>query len=88
MSRRGAVNRALAAIERTSTAAGWLAGWMIVPMTLAIAYEVTARYAFNAPTRWAYWGMAEFMALQLVGLALCIVFPGIALWFPRWLYGN
>jgi hypothetical protein len=32
--------------------------------------------------------MAEFMALQLVGLALCIVFPGIALWFPRWLYGN
>jgi TRAP-type mannitol/chloroaromatic compound transport system permease small subunit len=48
------VNRALAAIEKTSTAAGWLAGWMIVPMTLAIAYEVTARYAFNAPTRWAY----------------------------------
>jgi len=35
-----------------------------------------------------YWGMAEFMVLQLVGLALCIVFPGIALWFPRWLYGN
>jgi TRAP-type mannitol/chloroaromatic compound transport system permease large subunit len=35
-----------------------------------------------------YWGMAEFMVLQLIGLALCIVFPGIALWFPRWLYGN
>jgi TRAP-type mannitol/chloroaromatic compound transport system permease large subunit len=34
-----------------------------------------------------YRGMAEFMVLQLAGLALCIVFPGIALWFPRWLYG-
>ena len=44
----------MTAIERVSTAVGWLAGWMIVPMTYAIAYEVTARYAFNAPTRWAY----------------------------------
>jgi TRAP-type mannitol/chloroaromatic compound transport system permease small subunit len=32
---------------------GWLAGWLIVPMTCAVAYEVVARYAFNAPTRWA-----------------------------------
>jgi TRAP-type mannitol/chloroaromatic compound transport system permease small subunit len=54
MPRRSAVNRVLAIIETASTAAGWLAGWMIVPMTLAIAYEVTARYAFNAPTQWAY----------------------------------
>jgi tripartite ATP-independent transporter DctM subunit len=35
-----------------------------------------------------YWGMAEFMVLQLFGLALCIAFPGIALWFPHWLYGS
>jgi tripartite ATP-independent transporter DctM subunit len=34
-----------------------------------------------------YWGMAEFMALQLIGLLLLMGFPGIALWFPRWLYG-
>jgi TRAP-type mannitol/chloroaromatic compound transport system permease small subunit len=47
------VDRALAAIDATSTAAGWLAGWLIVPMTLAMAYEVVARYVFNAPTRWA-----------------------------------
>ncbi|MGH7403972.1 MAG: TRAP transporter small permease subunit [Candidatus Rokuibacteriota bacterium] len=32
---------------------GWLAGWLIVPMTFAVAYEVAARYVFNAPTRWA-----------------------------------
>jgi TRAP-type mannitol/chloroaromatic compound transport system permease small subunit len=48
------VNRVLTAIDAVSTAAGWLGGWLIVPMTLAVAYEVTARYAFNAPTVWAY----------------------------------
>jgi len=34
-----------------------------------------------------YWGMAEFMVLQMVGLLLLVCFPEIALWFPRWLYG-
>jgi TRAP-type mannitol/chloroaromatic compound transport system permease small subunit len=41
-------------IDALSTAAGWVSGWLIVPMTLAVSYEVTARYAFNAPTIWAY----------------------------------
>ena len=49
----GAVDRVVRAIDRVSTAAGWLAGWLIVPLTLVVAYEVAARYAFNAPTRWA-----------------------------------
>jgi TRAP-type mannitol/chloroaromatic compound transport system permease small subunit len=52
--RSGALDRALSAIEALSTATGWLAGWLIVPMTLGVAYEVAARYAFNAPTVWAY----------------------------------
>lgn len=47
------VNRIVAAIDRLSTATGWLAGWLIVPMTLGVAYEVAARYGFNAPTSWA-----------------------------------
>jgi tripartite ATP-independent transporter DctM subunit len=34
-----------------------------------------------------YWGMAEFMVLQMVGLLLLLFFPAIALWFPHWLYG-
>jgi tripartite ATP-independent transporter DctM subunit len=34
-----------------------------------------------------YWGMAEFMVLQMIGLLLLVCFPEIALWFPRWLYG-
>jgi len=33
-----------------------------------------------------YWGMAQFMVLQVIGLILCIVFPEIILWFPRWLF--
>ena len=49
-----AVDRLVRAIEGLSVATGWIAGWLIVPMTLAVAYEVAARYAFNAPTIWAY----------------------------------
>jgi TRAP-type mannitol/chloroaromatic compound transport system permease small subunit len=48
------VDRLIAIIDRISTLAGWLAGFLIVPMTIAVSYEVTARYAFNAPTVWAY----------------------------------
>jgi TRAP-type mannitol/chloroaromatic compound transport system permease small subunit len=45
--------RIVAAIDGLSTATGWLAGWLILPMTLGVAYEVVARYAFNAPTKWS-----------------------------------
>ena len=47
------MERVVRAIDVASTAAGWFAGWLIVPMTFAMVYEVTARYLFNAPTRWA-----------------------------------
>ena len=46
--------RLVRTIDAVSTAAGWLAGWFIVPMTLAVMYEVIARYAFRAPTVWSY----------------------------------
>jgi TRAP-type mannitol/chloroaromatic compound transport system permease small subunit len=48
------VDRIVRAIDAVSTAAGWLAGWLIVPITVAVTYEVIARYAFNAPTKWSY----------------------------------
>ncbi|HSF06915.1 MAG TPA: TRAP transporter large permease subunit [Methylomirabilota bacterium] len=35
-----------------------------------------------------YWGMAEFMVLQVIGLLMVLMFPGVALWFPQWLYGK
>ena len=49
-----ALDRVVRAIDAVSTATGWLSGWLIVPMTFAVAYEVVARYAFHAPTKWAY----------------------------------
>ena len=49
-----AVDRVIGAIDGLSTAAGWLAAWLIVPMTVATAFEVAARYVWSAPTRWTY----------------------------------
>lgn len=34
-----------------------------------------------------YYGMIQFMLLQLLGLVLVIAFPDIVLWLPRTLYG-
>jgi tripartite ATP-independent transporter DctM subunit len=35
-----------------------------------------------------YKGMLQFMAIQLIGLILCIVFPQIVMWFPEYIYGK
>jgi TRAP-type mannitol/chloroaromatic compound transport system permease small subunit len=50
----GLLDRIVRAIDAVSTATGWLAGWLIIPMTFAVAFEVVARYAFHAPTKWTY----------------------------------
>lgn len=34
-----------------------------------------------------YWGMADFLILQVIALALLMLFPAIAVWFPNWLFG-
>ncbi len=35
-----------------------------------------------------YLGMMQFMVIQLIGLALIISFPQLALWLPKYIYGN
>lgn len=46
--------RVVRAIDRfTDTTGTWVA-WLIVPLVLAVSYEVVSRYAFNAPTLWAF----------------------------------
>ena len=35
-----------------------------------------------------YFGMMQFMVIQLIGLALILIFPQIALWLPAYIYGN
>jgi TRAP-type mannitol/chloroaromatic compound transport system permease small subunit len=37
----------------TDTTGTWIA-WLNVPLVLAVAYEVTARYLFDAPTIWSF----------------------------------
>ena len=34
-----------------------------------------------------YFGMMQFMVLQLIGLALIFIFPQIVLWLPEYIYG-
>nr|WP_186329763.1 TRAP transporter small permease subunit [Variovorax boronicumulans] len=46
--------RVARALDRVAIFSGHLVAWMIVPLVLALGYEVAARYAFNAPTQWAY----------------------------------
>lgn len=35
-----------------------------------------------------YFGMMQFMVIQLIGLILVFTFPQIALWLPEYIYGN
>jgi TRAP-type mannitol/chloroaromatic compound transport system permease large subunit len=53
---------------------------------------MSAYYLKGVAPAWSlgdiYRGMGQFMVLQLIGLALCIIFPEIALWFPRFLFGK
>jgi tripartite ATP-independent transporter DctM subunit len=53
---------------------------------------MSAYYLKGVAPQWSlgdiYKGMGQFMVLQLIGLALCIIFPEISLWFPRFLFGK
>ena len=35
-----------------------------------------------------YFGMMQFMVIQLIGLVLIFSFPEIALWLPEYIYGK
>jgi TRAP-type mannitol/chloroaromatic compound transport system permease small subunit len=44
----------IVAIDRFSHWTGRVVSWITVPLIVAMAYEITARYLFTAPTAWAY----------------------------------
>ena len=44
----------LAVLEFPGVFIAKLASWLIIPLTIALVYEVTSRYIFNKPTIWAY----------------------------------
>jgi TRAP-type mannitol/chloroaromatic compound transport system permease small subunit len=49
-----AVRATVEAIDKIADWSGTVIAWLIVPMTLAVTYEVVARHFFRAPTIWAY----------------------------------
>jgi TRAP-type mannitol/chloroaromatic compound transport system permease small subunit len=46
--------RLIRAIDKFTDVTGVWIAWLNVPLVLAVAYEVIARYAFNAPTIWSF----------------------------------
>jgi TRAP-type mannitol/chloroaromatic compound transport system permease large subunit len=67
----------------------------LVAVNLQTAYlsppvAMSAYYLKQVVPQWSlstiYRGMADFLVIQVVALALLMMFPEIALWFPRWLF--
>jgi tripartite ATP-independent transporter DctM subunit len=67
----------------------------IVAINLQTAYlsppvAMSAYYLKQVVPQWSlstiYRGMADFMVIQVTALILVMLFPEIALWFPRWLF--
>jgi TRAP-type mannitol/chloroaromatic compound transport system permease small subunit len=42
------------AIDRFTERSAMLFAWLMLPLLVAVGWEVVARYAFDAPTTWAY----------------------------------
>jgi tripartite ATP-independent transporter DctM subunit len=67
----------------------------LVAVNLQTAYlsppvAMSAYYLKQVVPQWSlatiYRGMADFMVIQVIALVLVLMFPEIALWFPRWLF--
>jgi TRAP-type mannitol/chloroaromatic compound transport system permease large subunit len=35
-----------------------------------------------------YIGVVPFIVCQLITLAIVVTFPDVAVWLPKWMYGN
>lgn len=60
--------------------------WLTPPMALAAYFLKGVMPEWDL--RDISWGMVQFLGLQILGLALVLVFPPIALWLPGVLYGR
>jgi len=48
------IERILQGIDFICTWTGKLASFLVIPLILAVVYEVTSRYGFDRPTMWAF----------------------------------
>jgi tripartite ATP-independent transporter DctM subunit len=53
------------------------------PVAMSAYYLKQAVRQWNLAT--IYRGMADFMVIQVIAVALVLIFPQIAMWFPNWL---
>jgi TRAP-type mannitol/chloroaromatic compound transport system permease large subunit len=56
------------------------------PVAMSAYYLKSVVRDWNLMT--IYKGMGDFMVLQVICVVLVVVFPDIAMWFPRWLDAN
>ena len=49
-----AVRATIKVIDTIADWSGRIIAWLIIPMTLAVTYEVVARHFFRAPTIWTF----------------------------------
>jgi TRAP-type mannitol/chloroaromatic compound transport system permease small subunit len=61
------------AIDRFTERSAVALAWLMAPLLAAVAWEVVARYVFNAPTRWAYDVIyMTYAALFMLGAAYAL----------------
>jgi TRAP-type mannitol/chloroaromatic compound transport system permease small subunit len=46
--------RVISTLERITSALGFLGAILVLPLVIGMTYEVVSRYAFRAPTAWAF----------------------------------
>lgn len=64
-------------IQSISQFSGETTAWLVVPLIFATVYDVVARYAFNAPTQWAYEiGYMVMGTHALLGMAYTLRYGG------------
>src|SRR5215813_11817285 len=68
---------------------GTLVAVVLQTAFLSPPVAMSAYYLKQAVSQWSlatiYRGMYEFMVIQVLCVALVLIFPGIAMWFPNWL---
>ncbi len=83
-----AVRRAIAVIDAVSEWSGRIVAWLVIPLMLALSYEVLARYAFGAPTLWAYdMSYMLYGSHFMLGAGYCLVRKGhirTDFFYARW----
>ena len=60
------LNKFLQGIDLLNEWSGKIFSWLIIPMTLLVAAEVTLRYVFSRPTIWAWDVIVQLMGLIIV----------------------